>query len=134
MRALLTFTWFFHILLSAGAGYAMLRLWHHRKHPLMGRMGLYMTGFVVEGALDTVLLFISATCRPAAYILIWAIGTWARDLPRMPLVLYIITGPGPGEFPIEARTSGEQEPEFWLTSFNRIVRRHTKQKRYRQTR
>lgn len=131
MRALLTATWFFHVILSAGAGYAMLRLWFHRHHPLMGRIGLYMIGFVVEGALDTVMLSMTRDSRTAMFVAIWIAGTWIRDLPRMPLIIFLIRGPG--DVPaMAAKTSGDQDPSFWLTNFNRIVRRHTRQHKRRQ--
>lgn len=120
MRLLLTAIWFLHIVLCAGAGWAVLRLWYHRYHPLMGRMGIYMLGFVAEGAVSTTLLAITSTQRTWTFVLVWCIGTLITDLPRVPLIVYIIRGPGKG--PPEVQSSGSQPVEFWLEEGRRIVR------------
>jgi hypothetical protein len=134
MRLLLTAVWFFHVLLAAGAGYAVLRLWQHRHQQFINQLGKYMTGFVVEGAGWTAMLYVTAGQRTWTVVLTWVISTLMADLPRIPLIMFIIRGPNALP-PAEPPTSGEQKPEYWLAAFNRIARRAAarQQKRRRST-
>jgi hypothetical protein len=114
--------WFIHIILGVGAGWAAVRLWYFRHHPLIKWIGVYITAFIVDVLSAIVLLFVAK-----GVILTWKfssvlfISALISNLLRAPLIIYLIRGPSPLPIP-DAKKSGEMEPQFWLNSFREIVK------------
>jgi len=116
--------WFIHLILGFGAGYAALRLWHSRHHPLIKWVGLYMNAFIIDVLSAIVLLFVLR-----GVVLTWKfsavlfVSTLLSDVLRAPLILYLIKGPTKAPLlPREPETSGGLPPAFWLDAFRQIVR------------
>lgn len=108
--------WFIHLILGFGAGYAALRLWYGRHHPLIKWVGLYIIAFIIDVLSAIVLLFMAK-----GVILTWKfatvmfVSTFLGDVVRAPLILYLIRGPS--ELPVPAEPAASQ-----LEQFRMIVR------------
>lgn len=116
--------WFVHLIVGIGAGYAALRLWYSRHHPLIKWVGLYMNAFIVEVLSTIALLFVARgvtlTWKFSSVLFVSAL---LGDLLRAPLILYLIRGPAKEPLlPRSAETSGGMPPQFWLDAFRVIVR------------
>lgn len=86
--------WFIHLVLGVGAGWATLRLWHSRHHPLMRWVGLYMNAFIVDVLGAVVLLFVAkGVVFTWKFTAVMFISTFLSDIARAPLIIYLIRGP-----------------------------------------
>jgi hypothetical protein len=112
-----------HLALGAGAGYAALRLWPARRHPLVWRVIIYMHGFIIETITSVVLLFVArGTYFTQAFAVVLFSGMFLGDVVRAFLIAYLIKGPPDGDVLTKAVTAGEQDPDFWRREFRLIVR------------
>jgi hypothetical protein len=117
MKAVIT--WFsvvvflFNLALGAGAGYAALRLWSSRHHPLIWRLGIYLNAFIVD-ALISIVMFTTT------FAAVMFTGTFISNMARIPLIVYLIKGPRP--VPAKVPVSGDLPTDFWLDSIRNIVR------------
>lgn len=116
--------WFIHLIVGIGAGYAALRLWHSRHHPLIRRVGLYMNAFIIDVLGAIVLLFVArGVTLTWKFSSVLFASTLLGDLLRAPLILYLIRGPAKEPvLPHPPETSGGMPPRFWLDAFRVIVR------------
>lgn len=114
--------WFIHLILGIGAGYAALRLWRSRHHPLIKWVGLYMNAFIIDVLSAIVLLFVAKgvvfTWKFAAVMFV---STLLSDIARAPLILYLIKGPAKAPLSLH-ETSGDMPPQFSMAEFRKIVR------------
>lgn len=86
--------WFIHLILGVGAGYATLRLWRSRHHPLMKWVGLYMNAFIIDVLSAVVLLFMAkGVVFTWKFTTVMFVSTFLADVVRAPLILYLIRGP-----------------------------------------
>lgn len=86
--------WFIHLILGVGAGYATLRLWRSRHHPLMKWVGLYMNAFIVDVLSAIVLVFVAkGVVFTWKFTTVMFVSTFICDVIRAPLILYLIRGP-----------------------------------------
>jgi hypothetical protein len=125
MKAVIT--WFsvvvflFNLALGAGAGYAALRLWSSRHHPLIWRLGIYLNAFIVDALISIVLLFVARGVRfTTTFAAVMFTGTFISNMARIPLIVYLIKGPRP--VPAKVPVSGDLPTDFWLDSIRNIVR------------
>lgn len=117
-----------HLALGAGAGYAALRLWPARRHPLVWRVIVYMHGFIIEALTSLVLLFVArGTFFTQAFAAVLFTGTLLGDVVRSFLIVYLIKGPTNGALLQQSETSGSKDPEFWRNEFRLIVREEVTQ-------
>lgn len=108
--------WFLHLILGVGAGYATLRLWRSRRHPLMKWVGLYMNAFIVDVLSAIVLVFVAkGVVFTWKFTTVMFVSTLLCDVIRAPLILYLIRGPS--ELPPPAEPVVNQ-----LDEVRRIVR------------
>lgn len=118
-------SWLVHVGLGAGAGYAALRLWYFRHHPLIKWMGVYILAFIIDALSAIVLLFVAKGVKFTwKFSTVMFVSALVSNLFRAPLIFYLIRGPQflPGAEPsVEPERSGEMPPEFW-ESFRKIVR------------
>lgn len=113
--------WLFHFTLGIGAGYATLRLWSSRHHPLIWRLGIYLNAFIVDVVATVVLLFIARGVKMTwKFSTVLFVSAFISDIIRLPLIFYLIKGPAP--VPSKTDHSGALPPQFWLDAFRRIVR------------
>lgn len=112
-----------HLILGAGAGYAALRLWGSRHHPLVWRVIVYIHGFIIEAVTSVVLLFVArGTYFTQSFAAVLFAGMFLGDIVRAFLIAYLIKGPA-DEHPLsKAETSGAKDPDFWRNEFRLIVR------------
>ena len=114
--------WISQVALGIGAGWAAVRLWYFRHHPLIRWVGVYMSAFIVDVISAIVLLFVARgvvlTWKFSAVMFVSAL---VCNILRAPLIFYLIRGPEALPLP-ESERSGEKPPEFWLNSFRQIVR------------
>lgn len=121
--------WVFHVGLGAGAGYAALRLWYFRNHPLIKWMGVYMLAFIIDVIGAIVLLFVAKGVRFTwKFSAVMFVSALLSNIFRAPLIFYLIRGPQllPDTEPAK---SGDQPPEFWLEAFRKIVREEVRKAR-----
>lgn len=86
--------WFIHLILGVGAGYAALRLWYGRHHPLIKWVGLYINAFIIDVLSAIVLLFMAkGVVLTWKFTAVMFISTFLGDVVRAPLILYLIRGP-----------------------------------------
>lgn len=112
-----------HLGLGAGAGYAALRLWSSRHHPLVWRVIVYIHGFIIEAITSLVLLFVArGTYFTRAFAAVLFIGMFLGDIVRIFLIAYLIKGPRQGDLLPQPKTSGAMDPDFWRQEFRAIVR------------
>lgn len=112
-----------HLVLGAGAGYAALRLWPARHHPLVWRVIVYMHGFIIEAITSLILLFVArGTFFTQAFAAVLFTGMFLGDVVRTFLIVYLIKGPAEGKLLSQAETSGSKDPDFWRNEFRAIVR------------
>lgn len=94
--------WFIHLILGVGAGYATLRLWRSRHHPLMKWVGLYMNAFIIDVLSAIVLLFVAkGVVFTWKFTTVMFVSTFLSDVIRAPLILYLIRGPSELQLPAE---------------------------------
>lgn len=114
--------WVVHLALGFGAGYAALRLWYFRHHPLIKWVGIYVTAFIVDVASAIVLLFVAKGVRLTwTFSAVMFISTLISNFFRAPLIFYLIRGPEPLSLPAETPDSGNK-PQELLEAFRQIVR------------
>lgn len=108
--------WFIHLILGVGAGYATLRLWRSRHHPLMKWVGLYMNAFIIDVLSAVVLLFMAkGVVFTWKFTTVMFVSTLLADVVRAPLILYLILGPGDvPALPAGPSNSGQLPPQFWI--------------------
>ena len=128
MKAVITWAsiviWMFHVVIGAGAGYATIRLWEFRTQPLIMRLGLFLTGYVVETLSAVVLLFLARGVRFTLKFTAVMFGLMlVSDLLRVWLILYLIKGPD--AIQVE-ETSGSKEPDYWRREFREAIREELK--------
>lgn len=112
-----------HLALGAGAGYAALRLWPARRHPLVWRVIVYMHGFIIETIASIALLFVArGTYFTQAFAAVLFTGMFLGDIVRAFLIAYLIKGPADGDVLTQSVTAGDQDPEFWRRELRLIVR------------
>lgn len=112
-----------HLALGAGAGYAALRLWPARHHPLVWRVIVYMHGFIVEAATSVVLLFVArGTFFTQSFAIVLFTGMLIGDVVRAFLIVYLIKGPAEHQLLKAPETSGSKDPDFWRQEFRLIVK------------
>lgn len=112
-----------HLALGAGAGYAALRLWPARQHPLVWRVIVYMHGLIIEGITSLVLLFVAqGTFFTQKFAAVLFSGMFLGDVVRSFLIVYLIKGPKKEPLLAQPETSGAKDPEFWRREFRAIVR------------
>lgn len=115
--------WFVHLIVGVGAGYATLRLWYSRHHPLIRWVGLYINAFIIDVVAAIVMLFMAK-----GVVLTWKfasvlfISTFIGDILRAPLIIYLIRGPSAIAIPAGIVHSGELPPQFWMDAFRTIVK------------
>lgn len=117
--------WLIHVGLGAGAGYAALRLWFLRHHPLMKWVGVYIIAFIVDALSAIVLLFVAKGVKFTwKFSTVMFISTLISNVMRAPLIFYLIRGPEPlgSSAAGEVEKSGEQPPQFSMDEFRQIVR------------
>lgn len=125
--------WVVHLALGFGAGYAALRLWYFRHHPLIKWVGIYITAFIVDVVSAIVLLFVAKGVRLTwTFSAVMFISTLISNFFRAPLIFYLIRGPEALPLPAETQNSGEKPPEFWLEAFRQIVREEVARERQRK--
>lgn len=120
MRTLVTLLfviiWFIHLILGFGAGYAALRLWYGRHHPLIKWVGLYINAFIIDVLSAIVLLFMArGVTLTWKFATVMFVSTFLGDVVRAPLILYLIRGPS--QLPVPAEPVASQ-----LEQFRMIVR------------
>lgn len=108
--------WFVHLALGVGAGYAALRLWHGRHHPLIKWVGLYMNAFIIDVLSAVVLLFMAkGVVFTWKFATVMFVSTFLADIVRAPLILYLIRGPSDmPPLPADPANSGQMPPQFWI--------------------
>ncbi|HEX5704851.1 MAG TPA: hypothetical protein VFX97_16760 [Pyrinomonadaceae bacterium] len=114
--------WFVHLLVGAGAGYAAWRLWPNRENAFVKLTMVHLHAAIVDAIGGVVLIFLATNVR---FTWKFSLGFFAfalaRDIVRMPLILYIIRGPK--HTPEDtADRSGEQHPDFWREEFRKAIR------------
>lgn len=117
--------WFIHLILGVGAGWAALRLWYSRHHPLIKWMGLYINAFIIDVLSAIVLLFVAHGVQLTwKFSAVLFISTLLCDIVRAPLIVYLIKGPTTAPLPLahEPELSGMLPPQYWLNAFRAIVR------------
>lgn len=121
--------WFLHITLGIGAGYAALRLWRSRHHPLIKWLGLYMNAFIIDVLSAIVLLFVAKdVVFTWKFATVLFVSTLLSDIARAPLIVYLIKGPSKTPLPLSSEeASGELPKEFWLDAFRKIVKEEVEQ-------
>lgn len=88
--------WFIHLILGVGAGYAALRLWYGRRHPLIKWVALYINAFIIDVLSAIVLLFVAkGVVFTWKFATVMFVSTFICDVIRAPLILYLIRGPSP---------------------------------------
>lgn len=115
--------WFAHMALGIGAGYAALRLWHSRHHPLIKWLGLYINAFIIDVVSAIVLLFVARGVKFTwKFTAVMFISTLLSDIVRAPLIFYLIKGPtkAPLQMPNTPETSGAMPPGYWAAMFQEI--------------
>lgn len=113
--------WLYHLVVGAGAGWAAIRLWSTRHHSLGWRLGLFLTGYVVEVLSAVALLFVARGVRFTLTFTAVLFGlTAVADTLRVLLIIHLIKGPAP--LPSKDPESGALPPQFWLDAFRTIVR------------
>jgi hypothetical protein len=116
------YVWFQRLVMGAGAMYAAVRMWGLRQQPLSWRLGIYMLGFSLEAIVSAVLIFLAKgvhlTWKFAAVMIL---GGWLSDSVRIPLIFYLIKGPGDKGL-LGDESSGAKDPEFWKQEFRQAVR------------
>jgi hypothetical protein len=112
-----------HLASGIGAGWAIVRLWYYRKHPLMGKIGLYMWGFVIEVMSGLATLFVAkGVMFTWTYATVYFTGMLLSALVRVPLIVLLIRGANWGEMPGHGATSGDLPPEVWMDHIRLIIR------------
>jgi hypothetical protein len=126
--------WFGHVALGAGAGYAALRLWYSRHHPLIGRLGLYINAFIIDVLSAIVLLFVArGVTLTWKFATVMFVSTLLSDVIRAPLILYLIRGPAhTAILPSAQPTSGALPPEEWMERIRKIVREEVADKKHEE--
>lgn len=116
--------WFIHLILGVGAGYAALRLWYGRHHPLIKWVGLYMNAFIIDVLSAVVLLFMAkGVVFTWKFATVMFVATFLSDIVRAPLILYLIRGPSDlPPLPVDPANSGQMPPQFWMDAFRKIVK------------
>lgn len=115
--------WLVRFVLGIGAGYAALRLWDFRHHPVIGRVGLYINGFIIEAATAVVLLFVAQGVKLTwKFSLVMFIGAFLGDMVRAPLIIYLIKGPRSLPTPILEPKASDEMPLNWVNTFRDIVK------------
>lgn len=121
--------WFIHLILGVGAGYAALRLWHSRHHPLIKWVGLYMNAFIIDVLSAILLLFMArGVTLTWKFATVLFVSTLLSDIVRAPLILYLIKGPAKSPLPLPYETSGELPKEFWMNEVRKIVKEELERK------
>lgn len=123
--ALLIFiiSWLVHVGLGAGAGYAALRLWYFRHHPLIKWMGVYILAFIIDAISAIVLLFVAKGVKFTwQFSMVMFISALLSNLFRAPLIFYLIRGPQllPSAEPEES--AQDTPPRYLLSEIRKIVR------------
>lgn len=122
---LCAFIWLFHLLLGVGAFYAALRLWVSRDHPMIWRLGIYLSGFICEVLTAITLIFVAkGVVFTWKFAGVMFIGTFVGDVVRAPLIVYLMKGPK--DVKVDGDLSGEKPPQFWVEAFTKIVRDNVK--------
>lgn len=115
--------WVIHLALGFGAGYAALRLWYSRHHPLIRWLGLYINAFIIDVCSAIVLIFVARGVQLTwKFSAVMFISTLISDILRAPLIFYLIKGQAPLPPAAGKAASGELPPQFWLEAFRTIVR------------
>lgn len=111
---ILVVIWFIHVILGVGAGWAAVRLWYFRHHPLMKWVGVYITAFIVDVLSAIVLLFVTkGVTLTWKFSTVMFVSTLICNILRAPLIIYLIRGPS--ELPAEPVVNPMDE-------FRKIVR------------
>lgn len=98
--------WFIHLILGVGAGYAALRLWYGRHHPLIKWIALYINAFIIDVLSAIVLLFVAkGVVFTWKFATVMFVATFLSDVVRAPLILYLIRGPSELPLPSEPAIS-----------------------------
>lgn len=122
--------WFAHVALGMGAGWATVRLWYFRHHPLIRWVGVYMLAFIVDVIGAVILVFVARGVKFTwKFSAVMFVSTLVSNVFRAPLIIYLIRGPSTLSLPAEAETSGEKPPDYWLTEFRKIVREEVRRTR-----
>src|SRR5947207_655819 len=99
--------WFFHLIVGVGAGYAIWKIWPERRNKFVEFTSIHLNAAVVDALAAIVMLFMAQNVRFTwkFSIAIFA-AAFLRDLFRVPLIFYVIRGPGdePGEPATEERS------------------------------
>ena len=117
--------WFLHLLLGAGAFYAIIRLWPSRANPFIRRVAIYMHGTVIGAVMAIVLVFFArGVTLTWKFAIAWFAGTLLMDAVRVPLILYLCLGGDDGKATAstDAKSSGQMPPDFWRKEFREAVR------------
>lgn len=87
---------FIHLLIGAGAGFAILRLWYYRENPLIRRMAVFMHATPIGALTSIVLLFMAKGVHLTwKFSITLFAGTLLMDLVRIPFILYVCKGDDP---------------------------------------
>lgn len=116
-------SWLIHVGLGAGAGYAALRLWYFRHHPLIKWLGVYILAFIIDAISAIVLLFVAKGVKFTwKFSTVMFISALVSNLFRAPLIFYLIRGPQllPNNEP--EQPAQETPPMHLLSEIRKIVR------------
>lgn len=115
--------WFSHLALGIGAGWAAVRLWYFRHHPLIRWVGVYITAFIVDVLSSVVLVFVARGVKLTwKFSTVMFVSALMCNVLRAPLIFYLIRGPQALSLPAHPETSGNLPPEYWLEAFRKIVK------------
>jgi hypothetical protein len=88
--------YFVHLLVGAGAGFTVLRLWYYRGNPLIRRMAIYLHSAPIMAVTSIVLIFMAREVQLTwKFSIVWFAGTLLADLTRLPFVFYMLRGDDP---------------------------------------
>jgi hypothetical protein len=88
--------YFVHLLVGAGAGFTVLRLWYYRGNPLIRHMAIYLHSAPIMAVTSIVLIFMAREVQLTwKFSIVWFAGTLLADLTRLPFVFYMLRGDDP---------------------------------------
>lgn len=116
-------SWLVHVGLGAGAGYAALRLWYFRHHPLIKWMGIYILAFIIDALSAIVLLFVAKGVKFTwKFSAVMFVSALLSNLFRAPLIFYLIRGPQLLPTAEPEKEEKAAPPQFLLEAIREIVR------------
>lgn len=85
--------WFFHLLVGAGGVFAIIRLWPERQIDFIKFTMIHLHAVVLDALMAIFLLFMARNVQLTwKFSIAWFIFTLARDIVRLPLILWLFLG------------------------------------------